>query len=119
MTMTALEALTKAAEICRKRAAKRFEELGHTEPDTNASYYGGANEDILESLDEEDEDCALAIEALRDSLPEREGMVLVPREPTQAMHNAAHAAETKVGWKARDRIYRAMLDASNLSRKEK
>ena len=55
----------------------------------------------------------------RCQLLEHKGMVLVPREPTQAMHNAAHAAETKVGWKARDRIYRAMLDASNLSRKEK
>ena len=98
MTMTAREALTQAAEICEGQARKQFRRHDYT---------AGCR------------DAADLILALRDSLPEREGMVLVPREPTQAMHNAAHAAETKVGWGARDRIYRAMLDASNLPRKDK
>lgn len=99
MTMTPREALTKAAEICRKRAELRFEEHGFTEPDTNASYYGGANEDILESLDEEDEDCALTIEALRDSLAKEQNAAAEqpPVTPHRSMPGPGESSDSTNG----------------------
>ena len=48
---------------CEKRARKRFDERGHTELDTNASYYSGADADDLEARDEESFSCAAAIRA--------------------------------------------------------
>lgn len=63
-----------AEDACQKRADRRFEEFGVTEPDTNASYYSGRRAETLEELDEEDDACASAIRAidpasLRQSLP--------------------------------------------------
>ena len=57
-------ALERAAKCCEKRAADRWEELGYTEPDTNASYYVGASKEWNTAQDEEDENCAAAIRAL-------------------------------------------------------
>ena len=53
--------LERAREICRKRAEDRFFEHGLTEADTNAQYYPMGSF-YYESLDEEDEDCAAAIQ---------------------------------------------------------
>lgn len=56
----------RCARVCERRAEERFEEHGTTEPDTNASYYGGTRNDEYEALDEEDHDCAAAIRTLTD-----------------------------------------------------
>ena len=58
------EGLRMASKVCKRRAEERFEEHGTREHDTNATYYGGRMEEIYSSLDEEDDDCAAAIEAL-------------------------------------------------------
>ena len=60
--------MLRAAEICRKRAETRFEDHGVTEYDTNASYYPKAIESEMELRDEEDNDCAEAIERAADEL---------------------------------------------------
>jgi len=57
-------AFAAAAKVCRKRAEKRFEESGITEPDTGATYYAGRISDEYEARDEEDNKCADAIERL-------------------------------------------------------
>lgn len=54
-----------AAKVCEKRAELRWQENGVTEHDTNASYYPRSHE-WCETADEEDEDCATAIRALKD-----------------------------------------------------
>jgi len=64
VTAARAKALEDAAKACEKRAAERFDEFGITEPDTNASYYSGRHEEMLNSLDEEDDACATAIRAL-------------------------------------------------------
>jgi hypothetical protein len=62
--MSKLSELREAlAKLCEKRAARRFEEFGYTESDTNASYYTGRYKELGDSLDEEDDDCAAAIRA--------------------------------------------------------
>jgi len=53
-----------AGRVCRKRAEKRFEESGITEPDTGATYYARSISDEYETRDEEDAACADAIERL-------------------------------------------------------
>lgn len=63
------DALESAAKVCERRAADRFSEFGVTEWDTNFSYYPGKDEDLLNSLDEEDDDCAKAIRALKGPTP--------------------------------------------------
>ena len=46
-------------------------------------------------------------------VPSAQGeMVLVPREPTQEMHNAAHQSEPKAGRKCRANIWRSMVAAA-------
>ena len=64
MTCACKAAYEAAAKVCEKRAERRFEEHGYTEPDTNAGYYIGRWKDLGDSLDEEDADCARAIRAL-------------------------------------------------------
>lgn len=63
-------ALEEAAKVCEKRAELRFQENGTTEWDTGASYYGGSCEAEYTIRDEEDEDCAFAIRAMKAKLKE-------------------------------------------------
>lgn len=67
------DALERAAKVCKKRAESRFDEHGFREPDTNATYYRGRDAAALESMDQEDEDCAAAIRALIESEKVQEG----------------------------------------------
>lgn len=57
------QGLEEGARVCEKRAERRWEEHGYTEPDTNASYYPKQYE-WCETADEEANDCAAAIRAL-------------------------------------------------------
>ena len=65
--------LEEAAKVCEKRAAVRWDSKGYTEPSTNASYYPGRAAEVNTAMDEEDEDCAAAIRALKrlDMKPEQ------------------------------------------------
>jgi ribosomal protein L37AE/L43A len=58
-------ALELAARACEKRAEQRFSDHGITEPDTGAQYYYVREPGLYDWLDEEDDDCAEAIRALK------------------------------------------------------
>ncbi len=56
-------ALEEAAGICEKRAERRWQEHGYTDPETNAGEHQGSQRDWYQAQDEEDENCAAAIRA--------------------------------------------------------
>ncbi len=62
--------LEEAAKVAERRRDQRFEEYGTREPDTNATYYSGSMAETYEDLDEEDEEIAQAIRALKGGVDE-------------------------------------------------
>lgn len=62
--------LEEAAKVVERRRDQRFEEHGTREPDTNATHYSGSAAETYEALDEEDEEIAQAIRALKGGVDE-------------------------------------------------
>jgi hypothetical protein len=62
--------IEECAGVCEKRVERRFNAVGTREPITGATYYSGRDKGELEAKDEEDEDCAAAIRALKNAAPQ-------------------------------------------------
>lgn len=69
MNQAADEALERAVKLIERRMEQRFAEHGTREWDTNACYYEGSASETYEALDEEDEEIATAIRALKGQQP--------------------------------------------------